>query len=543
MALEINTCSLYKQEIIQPVIPDGKMICSVDYAYHSEPEDLSPTSSWGSRRSSFSSMASFNSNRHELRHTSYRKTLARRSLPIKNERVTYLEQYVAQLERQLEENRYQQVFESMSKQIDQFVQSRPVVEECITEGNGTFDDGTVYKLQQLKGMISQDSKQEEPIHSQLIDYIDNWISTTAHKYTKEEINALNRLSKDYNASKRKLRQLPRLEHQVQATRVLIQQKKAENKDLRLRLKESEADRNEIEQVLEDIRLEMEVMISEMNEMREERDRYQSKSDRLERDLIDMVENEEDEEMIALQGLLRESEVQVETLELEVVEQSIKINELTATVHRQEKIYKEEIEDYQEEVDLLNEEKGRLVNRLKSSERSLAELELLMEVEKAKQRKSSDSTVSEHKLLVTITERDYELSELKLQIEKHQVEIQALRNQYEIELQTRELEMKSQYEIEYKKQSDIYQVQHTREVRNMATALAELEAELEVMEEQKHHLLETIQQSQAQKRENELQSDLNQSKLTINQLEEEALILYKKNLTLAQQLSELDAYLH
>ncbi|KAI9352348.1 hypothetical protein BD770DRAFT_142284 [Pilaira anomala] len=511
-----------------------------DSGYHSA-DDLSyissPTTSTSSRRSSFSSFASC--------HTPNRINTHRQSFPppkyntlkAAHERIEYLEEQIRSRRKSNET-----VVQGMTVQIDAFLKgynrSEPL-SYCSTDSSlGPVMDA----LKELKLLVTQNNKMttQEEIGSSAKEnnenkilfstqIIDNWIqSATQHKSKQAHQNVeaaaavvaaakyqkivqdIQILSQQHTETKKQLQKVTQSEEKYKS---LLQEQ----------IKKSEAieqDKVEIEQLLDEVRNEMEDMMEELNTAKSERERYFEKSERLEFDLKNIEKNEGNADILALQGLLRESETQVDQLEDEYQ------NQITTYVSKTES----------------------LKAQLKKAEQSVAELSLLLEVQKRQQ----ISTEMEQALRRTLAERDGELAKVKFKLEKSYTQNEQMKAQQEkqmkMELNTRLEAVEQSLKNQYKKEIDTFQLHTTREIRELAGKMVELEVELEDYHRQ--HEQDVKQAMDTQQKLKALQTALKDgerlSKASIHELEgkikvleSEVLLLYGKNLELAQHLGELD----
>lgn len=282
----------------------------------------------------------------------------------------------------------------------------------------------------------------------------------------------------------------------------------------------EQDKIEIEQLLDEVRNEMEDMMEELHSVKLDRERYLEKSQRFELDLKDIKQNEEDADILALQGLLRESETIADQLDA----------------------------DYQDQIASYVSKTESLKAQLKKAERSAAELSLVMEVQKRQQL----STEMEQALRRTLAERDGELAKTQFKLEKSYLQAEQMRAQQEkqmqLELSTRLEAVQVSLKNSYKKEADTFQLDISREVRELSGKIMELETELE--DYYRQHEQDTKQSTDALQKIKKLQSALDanekSSKNNIHNLEAkvkvlegEVLFLYGKNLELAQHLGDLD----
>lgn len=330
------------------------------------------------------------------------------------------------------------------------------------------------------------------------------------------------------------------------------QKKQLRQHAQEKLKDSKEEQMEMEQVVDDMRQEMEAMIEELNQSKQQRERFEQKTKRLQDDLKAMHSSStEDPEFLALQSLLRESETQVDQLEADHQEQMDKLEQIQAEFTKEKaRIHA----THAHQVDALVLEKEELRARLIKAEQS---------VSMAQSRKvvQVDNSELEEALRRTVAERDGELAKTRFELEKHQRHSEQLQKnnqrQMQLELNTRLNELETDLKAQCKKDVDTCQVQITRELRIMAGQMVELETELQDLERQHAQDVKAIEKHEQslarlekeckskatlwQENESKLKSSLTIADQKITTLEKEALVLYSKNLELAQQLGELEVW--
>lgn len=517
----------------------------------------SPTTSTSSRRSSNSSYSTSllstasSKKHHSLPPTG--STSSNKLYPTLNsalERIEYLEE---QLKSRRESN--EAIVKNVSFQIDTFLENRKkgnlstTTEELLLSHSdtksapavGPLTEEVIDKLDELKDLVSEYNliicKDKEPGIDKKLDIffsaqiIENWInSATQHNTSKRDLQnvdstrhhrlsqAIQSLSEKHTSTKKQLRTLSKSESLLKqklnkAQQVLVQQQK-ENTNLA-------QDKEEIEQLLDEVRAEMENMMEELNQVKLDRQRCLDKSNRLEEDLKAIQGDEEDADIVALQSLLRESEIQTDQLK----------------------------SDHQEQLDSLSNQNKTIKTQLEAAQRSVAELSLVVEVQK----RQKLNTEMEEILRRTLAKKDGELAKLKLELEKSQKQTEHMKihrnKEMQVELTARLEDLESTLKSQYQRESHTYQVKISREVRELTCSLMELETELQELRLEHEKDVQKLSASQTQlqtlqhslgKKESEHQQELNRLEQKSQTLEEEVLLLYSKNLQLAQHLGELDS---
>ncbi|KAI8094745.1 hypothetical protein BDF21DRAFT_448878 [Thamnidium elegans] len=500
--LEINT---YTHHISYP---SPKKQHTSDFGYHSADElsfTSSPTTSVSSRRSSFSSFSSHHTTNKIAHRQSLPPPQRYTTLKSAHERIEYLED---QIKTKRESN--ETIVKGMSFQIDTFLKNHTSKKRsdplsyCSTDSSLDPVIDTLNELKQLVAQhnlsITQDSLVSPTKENQIIfstQIIDDWIhSATQHKSKQDPQNVetakyqkivqdIQTLSQRHTLTKKKLQKVTLSENK---TKLKLQAQTKLNETI-------QQDKTEIEQLLDEVRNEMEDMMEELHSVKLDRERYLEKSQRFETDLKDIKQNEEDADILALQGLLRESDALADQLEA----------------------------DYQDQIASYVSKTESLKAQLKKAERSVAELSLVMEVQKRQQL----STEMEQALRRTLAERDGELAKIRFKLEKSSLQAEQMRAQQEkqmqLELNTRLEAVEVSLKNRYKKEADTFQLDISREVRELSGKIMELETELE--DYYRQHEKDTKQSTEAQQK--------------VKVLEGEVLFLYGKNLELAQHLGELD----
>ncbi|GAN09063.1 hypothetical protein MAM1_0241c08585 [Mucor ambiguus] len=432
-------------------------------------------------------------------------------------------------------------------------------------------------VNKYNGSLKSDSMPESDIQSQLhlsTQTIEKWIDgVTEHKQsTKQDLKnvvipLLVATEREKQQNIRLMEGLCRLSAQKKAahhdaikhtkTRIAAVQRAFEKQKKQLRqhvqdkLNGSKEEQMEMEQVVEDMRQEMETMIEELNQSKQQKERFEQKAKRLQDDLKAMqTSSTDDSEFLALQSLLRETETQVDQLEADNQEKMGRLEQIKSEFAKEKARI---LATHAHQVNALVLEKEELRGRLVKAEQS---------VSKAQSRKvvQVNNSELEEALRRTVAERDGELAKTKFELEKsqrHSEQLQKInQRQMQLELNTRLNELETSLKSQYKKDVDTYQVQLTRELRNMSGQMVELETELQDLQRQHAHDVNIIdnqeqklarlekewklKSAQWQQNEKKLETSLAIADQKITALEKEALVLYSKNLELAQQLGELDA---
>ncbi|CAO3698577.1 unnamed protein product [Rhizopus stolonifer] len=389
-------------------------------------------------------------------------------------------------------------------------------------------------------LCNQLSEQET---TQLLKLIENWICITHENVlTRNQrlMDALNRLAKQHGQTKRQLRQvhqqMTRNKSDFETKRRLFKQE----------LDQASQERSEAEQLVDDIRREMEGMLEELEWAKQQQSQTDERTQRLEQDLLDLTEPPD-------QIVLRERQIQIDQLQEQLEDREIKSREWRNTVDKKNAILERR---HGLEVAALNSEKEELRQRLVRAEQRSIEMAQLLEAEK---RKIKSDVELENALRRSAAEKERELVKVRSEFEKSQLKVEQMKTYYDKQLE-RELgahkdDIKERLDREYRQQSDTLQVKITRELREMACQMAELEVQVENAERQQLsnlNALETLRRGNSKSDEatqyklnhwNTIESELQSTIATLEgrviSLEKEVLVLYSKNLELARQLGELE----
>lgn len=351
--------------------------------------------------------------------------------------------------------------------------------------------------------------------------IENWIYSATQHRTKQDLQnveqkhqrlaqAIQTLSQQHTSTKQELRKLQKIHASVARSHAnTLQEKKILHQD-----------KQEIEQLLDEVRDEMENMMEELNQVKSDSERFEEKANRYELDLQSVDTEDDDFQVVALRGLLREAETQVEQLQSDQQEQRLKHASETKALQAK-------------------------ITQAQSSAAQVARIA-------ASKKREQQSAEMEQALRRTVAERDGELAKVRFELEKsqrHADQMKAQRDkQMQLELNTRLEDLETDLQSQYKKISDNYRVQISRELRTLSGQIVELETELEGLERQHKHDLKRFTDAEDKLKRVQSSWETNQtsSKQTIHQLqgkvqvlEGEVLLLYSKNLELTQHLGELD----
>jgi chromosome segregation ATPase len=374
------------------------------------------------------------------------------------------------------------------------------------------------------------------------------------------VQALQRLSRQKYTACQTEKQANKLQL-IQMQSLHQAEKQTLKKQWQAKIDASVEEQQEMEQVLDDMRREMETMLDELDQVKQQRERYQQKSTRLELDLKSTMSGVQDEDDPVLQNLLREAETRIDQLEADLEEQTIRISKLKQTSTKDLETIKSRMSAlHSQQVGALIAEKEELRSRLVKAERSAAEFALSVEVENKKRAAKPHDSELEHALRRTVAEKDGELAKVQFELKKMQKQTEQLHTfaekQMQRELKTRMEELESDLRSQYKKQFDANQVHLTRELRELSGQIVELEAELQGLERQHEQDMRLIDNSKKSQwsaeekldkkkkewdtRETELKMSIVKADQKIISLEKETLVLYGKNLEMAKHLGELDA---
>ncbi|CEP07207.1 hypothetical protein [Parasitella parasitica] len=552
----------------------------------------STTSSWdSSQRSSYSSILSATCINSPAEHN--RQIKHYKSLPPPNgdkytlyptketayKRIEWMEEQM-----KLSRHSNEAIVQRMSQSIQMFLDTRrntDDLEQPSSKDSGTDDkklmESSKYssqhhvvglvleKLAELKAVVDKHTTSltldhmqvaAEKTGSQVIfstQMIDKWIDrVTEHKNSPKQdlknveaasakekrlIEGLKRLSRQKKAAHHEAAQTAKARISSLQT-AFENQKKQLRQHLQAKLNDNKQEQKDMEQVVDDMRHEMELMIEELNQSKQKREHLEQRSKRIQDDLKALQSpNTKNPDILALQSLLRESEAQIDHLKTE--------NEGKTGILKQTQ------QDFAQEILQTHAAHAHEIKALKSEKE-----DLYARLAKAEKSAATHSSELEEALRRTVAERDGELAKTRFELEKskrHSVQLQKLNEkQMQLELDARFNELKSSLKSQYRKDVDTCQLRLTREIRNMSGQIVELETELQDLERQHLRDIKSIQHYEPKlatlekelmvriDKEALLKSALMDSNQKVSVLEKEALFLYSKNLELAQHLSGLDS---
>ncbi|KAI8881693.1 hypothetical protein K501DRAFT_300463 [Backusella circina FSU 941] len=543
---------------------------SIDTQDGLEHDDISLPISRGSFDSRRSSFSSFSSAASSPRLGSYDRHRRPTSIKAAYERIEYLENVIFQEQKGIEDEErsknlggkvevgiedYQSVFKSMSSQIDHFLKTRHITDDAQNEN--TISDDQLDQLrefiyrQQQSNQCSQNSISDP---SNLLKCIQDWIQqpkkaldnveeSSKKKDLKNErlIRALQRLGASHSALRKQTRTIPKLSKHISH----ITSKYTALKE----------EKTELEQLIDTLQHEMETMLEEVEQLKQDRNVYARKADTLERDMRTISSAGAYQSMDAMQSQLDVYQRQVH--ELQHIHQEdtncmeklrLENRQLTDSTYALKRDMARMTSKHESEMAVLSFEKMGLLKKVGQ----LSCQEQVPTSKKVEETKvviqQQENTDLEIALRRTVAERDGQLAKLNLLLERKDREIQHVAQNKEkriqSEIQARMRELQYQMTLRYQKENDALQLHLTRETRTLSYQMTDLELELVDAQRQldAHH-------GEMQRREEEIkQGRVKVSKLMecIAQLEEKASImeqetlhLYSRNLELTHQLGELD----
>jgi hypothetical protein len=275
----------------------------------------------------------------------------------------------------------------------------------------------------------------------------------------------------------------------------------------------EQEKREMEQVVDEMQREMESMINEIDQLKQIEDADEEGMKEL---LLESTESLRSAELVNLE--LKQSLIKVKT----TLEQQVE-----ALAHEKEEL------------------RGRLIKAEQAATNNHQKLQENTELEKVLQRAVAQREAETAKIT-------YDLDKLQKQYKQLQ-ETNEKRLQQEVQVRFDDLE--SQLKVKYKKEQDLFELQLSRDTRQLAGHITELELEIENADrqhDQDMQLMNHIKKQfdsktrQIQQREHlweKKESELKHIILNYDQklisLEKEVLVLYSKNIELVGSLGELE----
>lgn len=340
-------------------------------------------------------------------------------------------------------------------------------------------------------------------HIEIVDFIES-NGVTSDKMTKEESS--NVLFKTMETERDRFVQ--------ECTSMLDHQHQQELLELKQTVTSHEQEKREMEQVVDEMQQEMETMMIEIDQLKQ---------------MNDMDDD-------GLKQLLKDSNESLRAMELAHLE-------LKRTLDKVKSTFEQQVEALQREKEEL---RGRLVKAELTASNHHQKLQENTELEKVLQR--------------TVAQKDAEAAKITYELEKLQKQYKQLQEtndrKLELQVQARLDDLESNLKKKYQKERDLFELQHTRDTRQMAGHITELETELENAERQHHQdlqLLEhikkqheglnkTIQQKASlwEKKEHELKQIILNYDQKLISLEKEVLVLYTKNIELVESIGQLES---
>ncbi|KAI8373191.1 uncharacterized protein BYT42DRAFT_548165 [Radiomyces spectabilis] len=430
------------------------------------------------------------------------------------------------------------------------------------------------------------------------------------KNNERKENIIRRFKRQYLEDMDQLRQQTQdieelIASRIQLARQVWQKELQETKDtlqhandqLQSKLMNCQEEKDEIEQTLDVVQNEMKTMMEEMNEQKQDIARYQTEIEQLQ-DILDKTKLNNHDDTSVLKLIQQHASQQTNNTQHANERLTAKIQDLENSLrtaqekyqdmvhqHRKQKREVIKVAELEQQISGYRKAHEEALKRSHEAETKAAESELRTEVAKAmakrqlvevqqqmatlqskvdtktlqsaptpNHRASSDM---ESVLQRTLAQRDAEIARLRKtmdQNERHAASREAARQeQLKRQQRTVEQEVTERMQHQFRQESDIYELQRSRELRQLACTVVELETELEIatqrhaeymahirtLEKNQTKAEATLQQHQMKWKasEKELRNQILQMERKIIGLEEDAMRLYGKNLDLAHQLGK------
>ncbi|CEI96870.1 hypothetical protein RMCBS344292_11018 [Rhizopus microsporus] len=451
-------------------------------------------------------------------------------------------------------------------------------------------DTTPVFLLRLKSSIN-DHATEQPCRDfcqTLLQHIQSWEThhyesvLKEHKKRMAEQHRVQRLLEALQKSLSKNRMLERdmsfiLKQQKQTKEchvscqrkalMLRNQYEAQVKQLEDALLACREERDEFELTIDMVRKEMERMLEEMEDIKQQRLRYKNQASRLKASLEAIhksQESDDNKEVEAMRMLLNEAERQAIDLDRECKRQALAL----ASVRQQLKLADEKKDELNKtmrqeikELQITKQRLQRKVDVLEVSERSAADDTEMCALQVALKAAKTDAIVQRARVYQLEQRYQQEMTGLEAQLvqlqdmfkqELHKKNNQCIHQEFMQTLEKDQVQWKQKQLKEFQKKYETDVLHIHGEVRDLSHQIVELQEELDT--EIKRNAaelnlrLKQAQEEHAKRMEHlELQQQMNKAELR-DQLEvlyqqnqtlkEESLILYGKNVALARQLGKL-----
>lgn len=279
------------------------------------------------------------------------------------------------------------------------------------------------------------------------------------------------------------------------------------------IEESLEEKREMEQVVDEMQREMESMINELDQLKQ----------------IDSMDDE------SMKQLLLESTESLRAMELSNLE-------LKKTLHKVKTTFEQQVNALEREKEEL---RGRLVKAEHMASNHHQKLQENTELEKVLQR--------------TVAQKDAEAAKITHDLNKLQKQYEQLQEnnekRFQQQVKARLDDLESNLKTKYKKDFDLFKLQLSRDTRQLAGEITELETEIENSDRQHDQdvqmlqhikkqyqaLTQTVQQKESlwEKKETELKHIILNYDQKLISLEKEVLVLYTKNIELVESLGQLE----
>ncbi|CEG66382.1 hypothetical protein RMATCC62417_02975 [Rhizopus microsporus] len=451
-------------------------------------------------------------------------------------------------------------------------------------------DTTPVFLLRLKSSIN-DHATEQPCRDfcqTLLQHIQSWEThhyesvLKEHKKRMAEQHRVQRLLEALQKSLSKNRMLERdmsfiLKQQKQTKEfhvscqrkalMLRNQYEAQVKQLEDALLACREERDEFELTIDMVRKEMERMLEEMEDIKQQRLRYKNQASRLKASLEaihKIQESDDNKEVEAMRMLLNEAERQAIDLDRECKRQALAL----ASVRQQLKLADEKKDELNKtmrqeikELQITKQRLQRKVDVLEVSERSAADDTEMCALQVALKAAKTDAIVQRARVYQLEQRYQQEMTGLEAQLvqlqdmfkqELHKKNNQCIHQEFMQTLEKDQVQWKQKQLKEFQKKYETDVLHIHGEVRDLSHQIVELQEELDI-EIKRNAAKLNLRLKQAQEEHAkiiehlELQQQMNKAELR-DQLEvlyqqnqtlkEESLILYGKNVALARQLGKL-----
>lgn len=367
-----------------------------------------------------------------------------------------------------------------------------------------------------------------------------WMTNTTNKVNDSDNALEHRSSKTHGLRDTKKTQLARRRQRQRRWQSIHSSNSRAATKLRSQMKTMKEEKDEMEQTLDVVHKEMEKIMLELDEIKQERDQSRAQLTRLQGIMAEIGKKHGNEAAVLVQKetLHRVSELEAECRKLKRDKDYARLQANEA----EEKLAETELK--------LEVAKSMSKKQVQQLEATIAKLEL-------QAKDHTECRQVESALQRAVSERDADMSKMQRALEQAELLLSQKHAAWEEERKRDrsawEQHLHDEFSARYIHERNVFQVQTSRELRELAGRIAELEVDAERLQDQ--HDKDLIYLQKAEDAQKKAKTQLEQSKREwkiseqnfqktiasledkIAKLEQDALQLYSKNIKLASQLGE------